>query len=155
MEKNMVRSFCLLLASMFVALFAGAGPAVARTRPDLVVSPGGSLGPGVTRAATFLTGDGDKNDDRDIGKSWGSGPGGRRDADHDGDRDADHDGDRDGDRGGDHDRDRRRRGNDHDHDGDDHAPKPIPEPSTLLSFAVAVLVGGGVLVSRRLLGSRK
>ncbi|HLJ23532.1 MAG TPA: PEP-CTERM sorting domain-containing protein [Candidatus Acidoferrales bacterium] len=162
----MVRTFCLFLASMFVALFAGAGPAAAGTRLGLAASPFGSFTPPATRAgicpageiasvalaATFLTGRSDQNDDRDGGKGWDQ-DGGRssRDTYRDGDRGGDRDGDRDHDR----DRDRHRRGNDHDHDGDDHAPKPIPEPSTLLSFAVAVLVGGGVLVSRRLLGSRK
>lgn len=38
---------------------------------------------------------------------------------------------------------------DHDHDHHrDH--DPTPEPSTLLSFGVAILIGGGVLLSRRL-----
>lgn len=157
----MVRSFCLLLALVFAALFAVAGPAAARTWPYRFAIPGGSFAPfagrdgirpaaGITSvalAATALTGNGDKNDDRDGTKSWDGGRGDSRD----GDRDGDHDGDHDRDRGRDH----HRRGNDHDRDDDDHAPKPVPEPSTLLSFAVAALVGGGVLVSRRLLGSRK
>jgi hypothetical protein len=43
-------------------------------------------------------------------------------------------------------------GNKNDHG---NAPKAAPEPSTTLSFVVALLLGGGVLVSRRLLGSRK
>lgn len=43
---------------------------------------------------------------------------------------------------------------DQDHDGDKHAPPPTPEPSTILTFGTALLIGGGVLLSRRLL-SRK
>jgi len=59
------------------------------------------------------------------------------------------------DRAGDADRDHQDDGDgDHDHDGDKHAPPPIPEPSTILSFGTALLIGGGVLLSRRLL-SRK
>ncbi len=39
------------------------------------------------------------------------------------------------------------------HDRDGHA--PTPEPSTVLSFGAALLIGGGVLYSRRLRKSRK
>ena len=65
-------------------------------------------------------------------------------SDHAGDSDRDHH--HDGDGGHDHDGD-----GDHDHDGDKHAPPPTPEPSTILSFGAALLIGGGVLLSRRLL----
>lgn len=58
---------------------------------------------------------------------------------NDGDKDKDKDGD------GDHDRDDRHRHRDHD---------PTPEPSTLLSFGAAILIGGGVLYSRRLRKSK-
>jgi hypothetical protein len=34
-------------------------------------------------------------------------------------------------------------------------PKPTPEPPTLLSFGAALLIGGGVLYSRRLRRNRK
>jgi hypothetical protein len=47
---------------------------------------------------------------------------------------------------------------DGDNDGDDHHHKdhhPTPEPSTLLSFGAAILIGGGVLYSRRLRATRK
>ena len=40
-----------------------------------------------------------------------------------------------------------------DKDDDDH--KPTPEPSTILSFGVALLVGGGVFFSRRLRRNQK
>jgi hypothetical protein len=41
------------------------------------------------------------------------------------------------------------KGDDKDKDKDDRAPSPVPEPSTLLSFGVALLIGGGALLSRR------
>lgn len=41
-----------------------------------------------------------------------------------------------------------------DHDHHRHRHEPTPEPSTLLSFAAAILIGGGVLYSRRLRKSR-
>jgi len=48
--------------------------------------------------------------------------------------------DRDGDGDGDKD----------DHDHHKYHNEPTPEPSTLLSFGAAILIGGGVLYSRRL-----
>jgi hypothetical protein len=73
----------------------------------------------------------------------------RRDGDDERNRGWDRDDHRDKD--GDKDRDR---------DGDDkqsspHAPSPTPEPSTLLSFGAAALIGGAVIYSRRLLRNRK
>ena len=65
-----------------------------------------------------------------------------KDKDWDGDRDGDkhdHDGDKD-----DHDGDK------YDHDHHRYHHEPTPEPSTLLSFGAAILIGGGVLYSRRL-----
>jgi hypothetical protein len=48
---------------------------------------------------------------------------------------------------------------DGDNDWDDHKHRkdhdPTPEPSTLLSFGAAILIGGGVLYSRRLRSNRK
>ncbi len=44
---------------------------------------------------------------------------------------------------------------DRDHHDHDKAPSPTPEPSTLLSFGAALLIGGGVLFSRRLRRSGK
>jgi hypothetical protein len=47
-----------------------------------------------------------------------------------------------------------RNGKDHDRDHDD-PPNPIPEPSTVLSFGVALLIGGGVLLLGRMRETRK
>jgi hypothetical protein len=44
-------------------------------------------------------------------------------------------------------------GDEPDHDADD--PAPTPEPSTILSFGAALLIGGGVLYSLRLRRNRK
>jgi hypothetical protein len=44
---------------------------------------------------------------------------------------------------------------DKDKDKHNHAPSPTPEPSTILSFGAALLIGGGVLYSRRLRRNRK
>lgn len=48
---------------------------------------------------------------------------------------------------------------DGDNDGDDkkhkHHHEPAPEPSTLLSFGAAILIGGGLVYSRRLQRNRK
>ena len=66
-----------------------------------------------------------------------------RDRDWDRDDHRDKDGNKDGDRDGDGDQ------------NDPHAPSPTPEPSTLLSFGAAALIGGAVIYSRRLLGNRK
>jgi len=48
-------------------------------------------------------------------------------------------------------------GGDGDNDKDDHHHHhaPTPEPSTIFSFGAAILIGGGVLYSRRLRKSRK
>lgn len=56
----------------------------------------------------------------------------------------------DKDKYGDHDGDK----DDHDHDHDHHHHEPTPEPSTLLSFGAAILIGGGVLLSRRMRRSK-
>jgi hypothetical protein len=55
--------------------------------------------------------------------------------------------DKDWDKDGDGDKDDHDKG-DHDHHKYHH--EPTPEPSTLLSFGAAILIGGGVLYSRRL-----
>jgi hypothetical protein len=39
--------------------------------------------------------------------------------------------------------------------GNDNGPNPVPEPSTMLSFGAALLIGGGVLYSLRLRRNRK
>jgi len=40
-------------------------------------------------------------------------------------------------------------------DKDDRAPDPAPEPSTILSFGAALVIGAGVIYLRRLRGERK
>lgn len=42
-----------------------------------------------------------------------------------------------------------------DRDKDTHGPIPTPESPTILSFGAALLIGGGVLYSLRLRGSKK
>ena len=75
--------------------------------------------------------------------NWSRPTGWPGDNDHQGNQNREGDGD---DRNGkDHDRD-------HDHD---HPPTPSPEPSTILSFAVALLIGGGVLLLGRMRETRK
>jgi hypothetical protein len=64
----------------------------------------------------------------------------KHDKDKDWDWKKDHDGDGDKD--------------DHDHDRHRRRHEPAPEPSTLLSFAAAILIGGGVFYSRRLRRSK-
>ena len=39
--------------------------------------------------------------------------------------------------------------------GNNKGPEPTPEPSTILSFGAALVIGGGVLYSRRLRRNRK
>lgn len=57
------------------------------------------------------------------------------------------DGGKDKDKDGDGDNDKDDHHHKHDHD-------PTPEPSTLLSFGAAILIGGGVLYSRRVRKSK-
>ena len=68
------------------------------------------------------------------------------DSDHDG-KDNEHYGNNNGDHDG------NKYGGKGDHDRDDKA--PTPEPSTILSFGAALLIGGGVLYSRRLRANKK
>ena len=65
-----------------------------------------------------------------------------------GGRDGDREDDKDKDKGKDKDKDK-----DKEHDRDDHT--PTPEPSTILSFGAALLIGGGLLYSRQLRRNRK
>jgi hypothetical protein len=64
--------------------------------------------------------------------------------------------------GGDRDRDDNHGGGDRDRDknngggeGRGDGTAPTPEPSTILSFGAALLIGGGVLYSRRLRANKK
>jgi hypothetical protein len=80
-----------------------------------------------------------------VSINWSSPTGWLGDNGHQGNENRDGDGD---DRNG-KDRDR-----DHDHDHD-KPPTPSPEPSTVLSFGVALLIGGGVLLLGRMRETRK
>jgi hypothetical protein len=44
---------------------------------------------------------------------------------------------------------------DQDKDKDKYGPSPVPEPSTIQSFGAALLIGAGVLYSRRLRRNRR
>ena len=124
----MIKSLCLSVALLSILLFMSAGTASARTR--------GVLNTNLTGSATQLiaiASFGHPTQALNISAiSMFSGDGDDHHDDGDGDKD-DHDGDHD----------------------KDHGPKPTPEPSTILSFGAALLIGAGVLASRRLRGSRK
>jgi hypothetical protein len=127
----MIKSICLSVALLSILLLVSAGTASARTRGVLDTNLAGSATQ-LIAIASF----GHPTQALNISAiSMFSGDG---DDHHDGDGDKD-----------DHDRD-----HDRDHDKD-HGPKPTPEPSTILSFGAALLIGGGVLASRRLRGTRK
>jgi hypothetical protein len=79
---------------------------------------------------------------RAVLTNWSSPAGFRGDNDHQGNQ---QEGDGDDRNGKDHD-------GDHDHD---NPPTPSPEPSTVLSFGVALLIGGGVLLLGRMRETRK
>ncbi len=142
----MVRTFLpgMKAALVTLALLAGVACASARSSESAISIRGGTIMQSQTFAPAnhalglfmFLDRH-DSGDDRDRG--WDG------DSHRDGDRDShrDNNGDKDRDRDGD--------GN----HKDPHAPSPNPEPSTLLSFGAAALIGGAVLYSRRLLGNRK
>jgi hypothetical protein len=121
----MVKSPAIRTALLTLALFAGVACVSARTSETFVSLRSGTAMQ-LRASANHLDG---------ILMLWDG---------HDGDDDRDKD-------RGDKDRDKDRG----DKDKDDHAPSPSPEPSTLLSFGAAALIGLGVLYSRRLLGNRK
>ena len=51
--------------------------------------------------------------------------------------------------------DRYKRNDDRKDGKNDRAPSPAPEPSTILSFGAALIIGAGVLLLRRIPGVRK
>jgi hypothetical protein len=132
----MIRLPGIKAALVALALLAGVACASARSSETAISLRSGTamqfqaLGP-TNHAVGFLVfwDRHDSDDERD--KVWD----GDNHRDDDGDKDRDNDGD------GNHD--------------DPHAPSPTPEPSTLLSFGAAALIGGAVIYSRRLLGNRK
>ncbi len=142
----MIRSFGLSVALLSIALLFSSSGVSAGIGGPLVTTPAtttAQLNPIIsavnpsqflTMAASsvYMRGDDGNKDDDD------------KDRDRDRDRDKDKDKDKDKDRDKDKDKDK----DHHDHD-------PTPEPSTILSFGAALLIGGGVLYSRRLRGSKK
>jgi hypothetical protein len=152
MEKTMFRTSCLSVALLTIVLLMGTSSSSARTEmmvsstpagPVLQFIADGSAVPSFQIATIWASAvySGDSG-----GNRYGRGDGGQKgygEGGNDGGK-----GDNDGGKGG-HD------GGKDGHDDGGHAPSPAPEPSTILSFGVALLVGGGVLLSRRLLGSRK
>jgi len=134
----MIRSLSVSAALLFIVLLMCAGSVSARTGGTFVPVPGSAAQINAVASAVnpsqFLSlwastiytgGDGGKHYGNDDGKKGGKDDGGD-------------DGDENG--GG---------------DRHDDPPKPTPEPATILSFAAAILIGGGVLYSRRLGRSKK
>jgi hypothetical protein len=131
-RNSMVRLPGINAALVTLALLAGVACASARSSEAAISLRSGTamrfqaLAPANHAIEFFVFWDRhDSDDERD--KGW------------DRDNHSDNDGDNDAD--GNHD--------------DPHAPSPTPEPSTLLSFGAAALIGGAVIYSRRLLGNRK
>jgi hypothetical protein len=143
MENTMIRSLVLSAALLTTVLLMSAGSASARPGGTFVPSPGSAVQIKAVASAVnpfqiltiwaspIYTGGGEGNHD------------GYHDGNHDGYHDGDHNGNHDGDHNGNHDG--------HDNDGK----APTPEPSTILSFGAALLIGGGVLYSRRLRANKK
>jgi hypothetical protein len=128
------KPLCLNAAVLIAFLLMSAGSASARTGGVLVANPMGS--------ATHLVAIASFVQPTQVLNLWAiSMYAGEDDRHHVGDVDKDHGEGNGGDGDDGHDR--------------SPAPKPTPEPSTLFSFGVALLIGAGVLLSRRLLGTRK
>ena len=133
----MIKSIGLSVALLFIALLMSSVSASARTGGTFVPVHGSAAQINAVASAvnpsqvlslwanTIYTGG-------DGGKQYGNGDG-KKDGKDDG-------GDNGDENGGDDRRDDRR---------------PTPEPSTILSFGAAILIGGGVLYSRRLRRNRK
>jgi hypothetical protein len=136
MEKKMTRSLGLSAALVCIALLLGsgsfsarAGGALVQTQARLATQSEAATLAVPAQVLTIWTNAIYTNDNDGV---WGK--------DKDKDKDKDGDGDGDGDKDDHHHR--------YHHD-------PTPEPSTLLSFGAAILIGGGVLYSRRLRGNKK
>ena len=133
----MIRSIGLSVALLSIALLMSSVSASART--------GGTFVPVAGAAAQINTVASTVNPSQVL-SLWAStiytgGDGGKRYGNGDGNKW----GNGDGNEGG---------GDDGNNDGGDD-PTPTPEPSTILSFGAALLIGGGVLYSRRLRRNRK
>jgi hypothetical protein len=138
----MIKSLSMSTVLLFIFLLMCVGAVSARTGGAFVPNPGSTAqinsvasasnpSPALPIwASTIYTGS-------DGGKRYGSGNG-------DGNNNGGDDGNNN-------------EGDDENHEGGDK-PKnhdPTPEPSTILSFGAALLIGGGVLYSRRLRRNRK
>jgi hypothetical protein len=141
MEKTMIKSIGVSVALLSIALLMSSSSAFART--------GGVSGPnpGSTAQVNALA---SAVNSFQILAIWASpiytgGDGGGHYDHGDGNNNGDGEGNNNGDEHG------KKKGDDDDPPG----PKPTPEPSTLLSFGAAILIGGGVLYSRRLRRNRK
>lgn len=128
----MIRSMHLSAALLSIVLLASAGSVSARTARTVgAISPGSSHAVAVPSSVSSSG----ALDLLAAAVYMSDGDDGNKDKDRDRDRDRDRD-------------------KDHD-DKDGRGPAPSPEPSTILSFGVALLVGGGVLLARRLRQNQK
>jgi hypothetical protein len=139
----MIRSLGMTISLLTIGLLMSAGPASARAGECFVSTLGSAAQIRAVATAVspyqiltilgspIYTAGGDRDRDDNHG-------GGDRD------RDKNHG-------GGDRDRDKNNGGGEGRGDGT----APTPEPSTILSFGAALLIGGGVLYSRRLRANKK
>lgn len=133
----MIKSIGLSVALLSIALLMSSVSASARTGETFVPVPGSAAQINAVASAVNPS---------QVLSLWGSaiytgGDGGKQYGNGDGKKWGDGDGNEGGDDDG------------GDDDGGSH--NPTPEPSTILSFGAAILIGGGVLYSRRLRRNRK
>jgi hypothetical protein len=132
----MIRASLLSTALLSAALWMSSLSASARA-DAFVPAVHRAQVPILWAGAIYTGGDNGEKHGGDGDKHWGNGGNGNG-YDNGGNGKGNHDGDGDRD-------DRKGQGGQ-----DGHAPTPAPEPSTVLSFGAALLVGGGVFYSRRL-----
>jgi hypothetical protein len=126
----MIRSLSVSAALLAIVLLISAGSMSARTGGTVVPNPGSAIQLNAVTSAV--------NQPEILAflasSIYTGGGDGYQDNDKDKDKDKDHD---------------------KDNDKGQHGPSPAPEPSTILSYGAALLIGGGVLYSRRLRRNRK
>jgi hypothetical protein len=150
MEDTMIRLLPLTQSLLCMAVLMSAGAVAVRAGgASLPVSAGSAaevvFTSAVTRSVEEPLTRTLKSSLGAVSINWSSPTGWPGDNDHQGNENREGDGDNRN--GKDHDRD-----HDHDHD---KPPTPSPEPSTVLSFGVALLIGGGVLLLGRMRETRK
>jgi hypothetical protein len=133
----MIRSLGVSATLLAIVLLMGAGSVSARTGGTFVPVPGSAAQINAVASAVNPS---------HVLSLWASiiytgGEGGKLYGNGDGKNGGKDDGGDNGDENGGDDR------------RDDH--RPTPEPSTILSFGAAILIGGGVLYARRLRRSKK